>query len=131
MAESSLPTDKLTNEKPRDYSMFDAELSGAALNMHLLGRLMHWMRPYRVTLAVSALLVLVASTLQVLLPVIISLVVVDHIIRGQSALSPDLGMVDLSEFLASVFGTHPPVAACLRASASPMIIQRAQVTGAL
>ena len=44
MAESSLPTgqlptDKLGREKPRDYSMFDAELSGAALNMHLLGRL--------------------------------------------------------------------------------------------
>ena len=100
--------------KPRDYSMFDAELSGAVLNMHLLGRLMHWMRPYRVTFAVSAILVLVASSLQVLLPVVISLVVIDHIIRGGSdELSPDLGLVDLTEWLASVFGTHPLVAACL------------------
>jgi len=113
MAESSLPTDKLSEEKPRDYSMFDAELSGAALNMHLLGRLMRWMRPYRVTLALSGVLVLVASTLQVMLPVVISLVVVDYIIRGQTDLSPDLGMIELTDWLASVFGTHPLVAACL------------------
>ncbi len=114
MAESSLPAGKLPSGKPRDYSMFDAELSGAVLNMHLLGRLMHWMRPYRSTFAVSAILVLVASTLQVFLPVVISLVVIDHIIRGASdQLSPDLGMVDLTEWLASVFGTHPLVAACL------------------
>ncbi len=113
MAESSLPAGKIPDGKSRDYSMFDAELSGAVLNMHLLGRLMHWMRPYRVTFAVSALLVLVASTLQVLLPVVISLVVVDHIIRGQSGLSPDLGMIDLTEWLSSVFDTHPLVAACL------------------
>ena len=84
MAESSLPAGKFPSGKPRDYSMFDAELSGAVLNMHLLGRLMHWMRPYRFTFAVSAILVLVASTLQVFLPVVISLVVIDHIIRGAS-----------------------------------------------
>lgn len=67
----------------RDYSMFDAELSGAVLNMHLLSRLMHWMKPYRVTFAVSGVLILFASTLQVLLPVIMSLVVIDHIMLSK------------------------------------------------
>ncbi len=113
MAESSIPTGQLPDNKPRDYSMFDSELSGTALNMHLLGRLMQWMRPYRVTFAVSAILVLLSSLLQVLLPVVISLVVIDHIIVGETSLSPDLGMVDLTEWLASAFGTHPLVAACL------------------
>ena len=47
------------------------------------------------TFAVSAVLILLASTLQVLLPVIISLVVIDHIIRGETeSVTPDLGMVD-------------------------------------
>ncbi len=109
MAESSAQ-----NSERRDYSMFDAELSGAVLNVSLLRRLLHWMRPYRVTIAVSAGLVLLASTLQVLLPVVISLVVIDHIIRGETEiLVPDLGMIDLTEWLAQSLSMHPLLAACL------------------
>jgi ATP-binding cassette subfamily B multidrug efflux pump len=109
MAESSAP-----DPNSRDYSMFDAELSGAVLNLSLLGRLLHWMKPYRATIAVSAVLVLVASLLQVLLPVIISLVVIDHIIRGEAEiLAPDLGMIDLTEWLAQTFAMPPLLAACL------------------
>ncbi|MCZ6709877.1 MAG: ABC transporter ATP-binding protein [Gammaproteobacteria bacterium] len=102
------------NSERRDYSMFDAELSGAVLNVSLLGRLLHWMKPYRAAIAVSAVLVLLASTLQVLLPVVISLVVIDHIIRGETEiLVPDLGMIDLTEWLAQSLAVHPLLAACL------------------
>jgi len=97
----------------RDYSMFDAELSGAVLNMSLLRRLLSWMKPYRLTFATSAALVLLASSLQVLLPVIISIVVIDHIIRGETEnVTPDLGMVDITEWLAGTLQIHPLLAAC-------------------
>ena len=67
---------------PRNYALFEAELSGAVLNLALLRRLLRWLRPYRVTFAASAVLVLIASTLQVLMPVVLSLVVIDHIDRA-------------------------------------------------
>jgi len=98
----------------RDYSMFDAELSGAVLNLSLLRRLLHWMKPYRLQLTGSAALVLLASLLQVLLPVVISLVVIDHIIRGETqSAAPDLGMLDATAWLAQTFAMPPLLAACL------------------
>jgi ATP-binding cassette subfamily B protein len=104
------------NAKPtrRDYSMFDAELSGAVLNLSLLRRLLRWMKPYRVTFAVSAVFVILASTLQVMQPVIISVVVIDHIIRQESeSLAPDLGLVELTDWLTVTLDVHPLLAACL------------------
>jgi ATP-binding cassette subfamily B protein len=98
--------------------MFDAELSGAVLNLSLLRRLLTWMKPYRVTFAASAALILLASTFQVLLPVIISLVVIDHIIRGDTeSITPDLGMVEATEWLAAMLDVHPLVGACILYSA--------------
>ncbi|MEZ5559057.1 MAG: ABC transporter ATP-binding protein [Pseudomonadales bacterium] len=98
----------------RDYSMFEAELSGAVLNLQLLRRLLRWLKPYRVTVSVSALLILLASTLQVLMPVVLSLVVIDHIIKGETDPDrPDLGMIDLNDWLTGVLGVHPLVTACL------------------
>ncbi|MCB1683709.1 MAG: ABC transporter ATP-binding protein [Pseudomonadales bacterium] len=108
MAESQAQADK------RDYAMFDAELSGNALNLRLLRRLLGWMKPYRVTFAVSAVLILVSSTLQVLLPVIISLVVIDHIIRGTvPGMTPDLGMVEVTDWIVATFAIPPLLAACI------------------
>ncbi|MGA1677322.1 MAG: ABC transporter ATP-binding protein [Pseudomonadales bacterium] len=98
---------------PRNYALFEADISGAVLNLALLRRLLRWLRPYRLTFALSAVLVLVASTLQVLMPVVLSLVVIDHIIQGAtSSRAPDLGMIDLTEWLADSFSVHPLVAAC-------------------
>jgi ATP-binding cassette subfamily B protein len=98
----------------RDYALFEAELSGAVLNLALLRRLLRWLRPYRTTLAASAVLILVASTLQVMMPIVLSLVVIDHIIQGESGgLAPDLGMIDLTEWLAGTFALPPLLAACL------------------
>ncbi|MGI9327414.1 MAG: ABC transporter ATP-binding protein, partial [Pseudomonadales bacterium] len=97
----------------RDYSLFDAEISGAVLDWSLLKRLGHWMRPYRATFGLSAILILLTSTLQVLLPIIISLVVIDHIIRQSSeGPAPDLGMIDLNDWLVATLNIHPLLAAC-------------------
>ncbi len=98
----------------RDHSLFDAELSGAVLNTELLKRLFKWLKPYRLTFAASGILVLAASSLQVLLPVIVSLVVIDHVIRGETEqLAPDFGMVELTEGLATTLAVHPLAVACL------------------
>jgi len=104
------------SKKPmqRDYSMFDADLSGAALNMHLLGRLLKWFKPYRQALVVSTVFVLIASTLQVLLPIIISLVAIDHILSGNSSSdTPDFGLIAFNDYLSESLGLAPLVVACL------------------
>lgn len=77
--------------------MFDAELSGAVLNMHLLGRLMRWLKPYRFSLVLSTILVLIASYAAVVMEILISRVLVDYIIVGQSeSPMPDMGMIELT-----------------------------------
>ncbi len=99
---------------PRDYAMFDADISGAVLNLKLLRRLLKWLAPYKASLALSTVLVLTASTLQVMLPIIISLVAIDHIIRGESSSdSPDFGLIDFNTNLAGTLGVPELVAACL------------------
>ncbi len=101
-------------KSPRDYAMFDADISGAVLNLQLLRRLLKWLAPYKASLALSTVLVLLASTLQVMLPIIISLVAIDHIIRGESGGdSPDFGLIDVNTNLADVLGVPELVAACL------------------
>ena len=103
-----------TKNTPRNYAMFDADISGAVLNLHLLRRLLKWLAPYKVSLAVSTVLVLIASTLQVMLPMIISLVAIDHIIRGESdAESPDFGLIEFNQGVAASLGVHELMAACL------------------
>ena len=94
-----------TKKNQRDYAMFDADISGAVLNLQLLRRLQKWLVPYRRSLALSTVLVLIASTLQVMLPIIISLVAIDHIIRGESdADSPDFGLIEFNQDLAASLG---------------------------
>jgi ATP-binding cassette subfamily B multidrug efflux pump len=103
-----------TKKNQRDYAMFDADISGAVLNLQLLQRLLKWLVPYRRSLAVSTVLVLIASTLQVMLPIIISLVAIDHIIRGESdADSPDFGLIEFNQNLADTLGLPELLAACL------------------
>ena len=95
-------------------ALFDAPPSGKVLNLRLLRRLLRWMRPYRAQFAISGVLILAASSLQVLLPVLISLVAIDHILRGDiDRQAPDLGMVELTDGLAALLGLHPLAAACL------------------
>jgi ATP-binding cassette subfamily B protein len=77
--------------------MFDAELSGTVLNMHLLGRLLGWLKPYRISLFISAILVLMASCIVVIMEIVISRVLVDYIIGGErNSIMPDLGMIEFT-----------------------------------
>lgn len=103
-----------SNPPQRDHSMFDAELSGAVLNMQLLGRLMGWLRPYSLSLFISAILVLLASCAVVIMEVVISRVLVDYIIGGEaSSIMPDLGMIEFTIMVQEWFGIEPIYAAGL------------------
>ena len=89
-------TNKVTSNS-RDHSMFDAELSGAVLNLQLFGRLVRWLKPYRFMLILSTVLVLVASYAAVVMEILISRVLVDYIIVGEAdSPMPDLGMIELT-----------------------------------
>jgi len=92
----------------RDHSMFDAELSGSVLNIRLLGRLMQWLRPYRFSLVVSTVLVFVASYATVVMEILISRVLVDYIIVGETnSQMPDLGMIELIQWLEALLSISP------------------------
>lgn len=97
----------------RNYSLFDAELSGAVLNTRLLLRLLKWMRPYWKTLAVSLISVCATSLLAIALPIIISVVVIDHVLHQQStAVAPSFGTVWLTEWIATHTGWSLLISAC-------------------
>jgi ATP-binding cassette subfamily B protein len=92
---------------------FDADLSGRILDVRLLRRLLHWLAPERARLAASAVLVLVASTLQVMLPIVLSIVVIDHLLLGEaSGRIPDFGLIGAVESLAAFLGIPALAAAC-------------------
>ena len=98
----------------RDYAIFEADISGAVLNMQLLRRLLRWLAPYKLQLLLSTVLGLLASTLQILLPIIISLVVIDHVLRDESSTdTPDFGMIEFNESLAGTLDIPPLLAACI------------------
>lgn len=100
--------------KQRNYSTFEADFSGAALNYRLLKRLLRWMRPYWFTLTTSIVLVSIASIMTILLPIILSVVVIDYILKNSSeTLAPDFGLVQLTEWLATFTGWPLLVAASL------------------
>ena len=85
----------------RNYSAFDSELTHQALNARMFLRLMGWLRPYRITVFVSILLVLIAAAMSVLLPVIVGRVVIDGILLPNPVAGdlPDYGLVGLTQTL--------------------------------
>ena len=96
----------------RDHGMFDAELSGTVLNLQLLRRIVSWLAPYKVRLTLSAVLVLTASCVAVMMEIIISRVLVDYIIVGEaSSTMPDLGMIALTRWLELQLAIEPIFAA--------------------
>ena len=103
-----------TFKTKRDYSMFDADLSGAVLNISLLSRLLSWLKPYRFQILISSILVLISSFLNILLPITISLVAIDNIIRSESMTdAPDFGLIELNHLLSNFFEIHPLLSACI------------------
>ena len=101
------------SQNSREYSAFEADLSGAILNTRLLLRLLNWLKPYWLTLTVSILLVCISSFFAIVLLLISSIVVIDHILRHEtSVFVPDFGLIDLTEGLAQYTGFSPLFVAC-------------------
>lgn len=97
----------------RDYSAFEADLSGAILNTRLLIRLLKWLKPYWLKLTISILLVCISSFFAIVLLLISSIVVIDHILRQESRVFvPDFQLINLTEGLAQYTGFSPLFVAC-------------------
>ena len=105
---------KQASQRKFDHSVFDADMHGQALNLQYLRRILRWVRPHRNLAFISIALVLVASLIAVLLPVIISRVVIDGIILGEpNALLPDFGMNALNRWLSGSLNLTAIISACL------------------
>ena len=93
---------------------FDADLSGRLLDARLLRRLLAWLAPERGRYLLSGMLVLVQAVASVMLPVLLSIVVIDHVLMGETnSRVPDFGLVALTDGLASLTGTSLLFAACV------------------
>ena len=64
----------------KDYSAFDAQLTHSALNFRMFVRLLGWLKPYKVTLLVSVIFILISAAISVLVPVMVGRVVIDRIL---------------------------------------------------
>ena len=104
-------------QQPRrvfDHSVFDSDVAGASFDFALLRRLLSWVRPHAVPAAASAALVILASILAVLGPVVVSRVVIDGIlVGGEGIAAPAFGMQSAVEWLEAQTGCTPLTAACL------------------
>ena len=83
----------------RNYSAFDAELTHQAVNVRLFLRLLKWAKPYRVTLAGSAVLIVVSVGLGSLLPTFQYRVVVDEILVPGAATQTEMADFYLGDIL--------------------------------
>ncbi len=97
----------------RNYSAFDAELTHQALNLRLFLRLLKWTKPYRVTLIVSALLIIVGMGLASLMPVFQYRVVVDEILVPNPAAAemPTFYLTEILHWLTDLLSVAPLTAA--------------------
>lgn len=99
---------------PLDHSVFEADIHGQAMNLRYLGRILSWAKPHRHIGLLSIVLVLVAATLTVLLPVLIGRVVIDDILfKSTDTIAPDFGLTELTNWLANLLGAAPIIAACV------------------
>ena len=99
---------------PLDHSVFEADIHGQAMNLRYLGRILSWAKPHRHIGLLSIVLVLVAATLTVLLPVLIGRVVIDDILfKSTDTIAPYFGLTELTNWLANLLGAAPIIAACV------------------
>jgi len=104
----------MTNRAAPDHSIFDADIHGQAVNSELLGRLLFWIKPHGKLALISLTLMLFASFLAVMLPVVITRVVIDTIIMDNPNESiPDFGLTELTQWLAQFSGMETISAACV------------------
>lgn len=103
----------MTSATRRDYGVFDAELAGKGFDGRLMRRLLVWMKPHAGNAAWSGVLVLIASVLAILMPVVITRVVIDGLlVSDQPVRLPDFGMNALTDAFAAVSGLGHLAAAC-------------------
>lgn len=99
---------------PLDHAIFDADVHGQSMNFIYLQRIAVWLGPHKWVALQSVVLVVLASLLAVLLPVIITRVVIDGVIMGEpDALLPDYGMNGLNQWLMGLSGWSPIISACV------------------
>lgn len=97
-----------------DHSIFEADIHGQSMNLTYLGRIFGWVGQHKRLAYLSIALVIVASFLAVVLPVIIGRVVIDGIImKNDAGALPDFGMNALNDWLAAFSGASPIVTACI------------------
>lgn len=100
-------------EAPLDHSVFEADIEGRAMNAQYLKRILGWARPHARLATWSIVLVLLAATLSILIPVVISRVVIDGVIMGEpNALLPDFGLNALNAAVSAASGWSPLMSAC-------------------
>lgn len=106
---------KDSGKSVRDYAAFDADLTHQALNFRLFGRLLTWLDPYKISVFVSMVLVILAAAMSVLMPVITGRVIIDTILvpNPASADLPDYGLIGLSAWVEGALSTSPLISATL------------------
>ena len=109
----NIPATINNDQTKRDHSVFEADIEGQAMNLQYLKRIAGWVKPHKQAAIVSIVLVLFASALAVLLPVLLSRVVVDGILMDTpSALIPDFGLLALTQWVSKLGGISEVSAAC-------------------
>ena len=109
----NIPATINNDQTKRDHSVFEADIEGQAMNLQYLQRIAGWVKPHKQAAIVSIVLVLFASALAVLLPVLLSRVVVDGILMDTpNALIPDFGLLALTQWVSKLGGISEVSAAC-------------------
>ena len=109
----NIPATINNDQAKRDHSVFEADIEGQAMNLQYLKRIAGWVKPHKQAAVVSIVLVLFASALAVLLPVLLSRVVVDGILMDTpNALIPDFGLLALTQWVSELGGISEVSAAC-------------------
>ena len=109
----NIPATINNDQTKRDHSVFEADIEGQAMNLQYLKRIAGWVKPHKQAAVVSIVLVLFASALAVLLPVLLSRVVVDEILMDTpNALIPDFGLLALTQWVSELGGISEVIAAC-------------------
>ena len=109
----NIPATINNDQAKRDHSVFEADIEGQAMNLQYLKRIAGWVKPHKQAAIISIVLVLFASALAVLLPVLLSRVVVDGILMDTpNALIPDFGLLALTQWVSKLGGISEVSAAC-------------------
>jgi ATP-binding cassette subfamily B multidrug efflux pump len=96
----------------RMRSVFDEDIYGKPLDVSQIGRLMHWMRPYRLLAWSALVMVILAAIFAILAPAVLGRVLVDDIVLHQHGQAfADLGQKHLNDWIVTRFRLDPLVAA--------------------